>query len=89
MKHSGPAPLYKDAGIKARGKDTGNPCPAVQGHVGLAAVQGWVRAWPWESASSSVGPVEKKTEKKKLEEHTKREEKTEREGEKPQTDFQR
>ena len=32
MKHSGPAPLYKDAGIKARGKDTGNPCPAVQGH---------------------------------------------------------
>ena len=46
MKHSGPAPLYKDAGIKARGKDTGNPCPAVQGHVGLAVVQGWVRAWP-------------------------------------------
>lgn len=45
MKHSDAAPLYKNAGIKARGKDSGNPCPAVQGHVGLAAVQGWVKAW--------------------------------------------
>ena len=25
MKLSDPAPLYKNAGIKARGKDTGNP----------------------------------------------------------------
>ena len=91
MKHSDAAPLYKNAGIKARGKDSGNPCPAVQGHVGLAAVQGWVKAWHWELASSWVGAVEKKTEKKKKRnwKSTQRGLEKKREGEKPQTETSR
>lgn len=85
MKHSDPAPLYKNAGINARGKDAGNPCPVVQGHVGLAAVEGWVRAWCGELASSWVGAVEKQTQEKRNWRSTQGGRKK-REGEKPQTE---
>ena len=89
MKHSDGAPLYKNAGIKARGKDSGHPYPAVQGHMGLAAVQGWVKAWHWGLASSWVGAVGKKTEKKRNWKSTQRGLEKKREGEKPQTETSR